>query len=164
MPSVKPTQPKKVLEALSAPDTAFEGAIRGMVGYNLKRAYMVLHTAVQAAAAPFDLRVSTISCLSVIVRNPGITPSVLAERLKIERSNLVVILDDLETRDLICRKQMKTDRRRYELTVTVRGRRLHDLAAAAIREAEAERLRGLSAEEQTLLIDLLNKIETSAVE
>ncbi|KAA5606620.1 MarR family transcriptional regulator [Roseospira marina] len=148
----------------SSPDTVFEGAIRGMVGYNLKRAYIVLHAAARAAAEDFGLRVPTFSCLSVIVRNPGITPSALAEHLKIERPNLVVIVDELETRELIRRTQMKTDRRRYELTVTVRGRRLHDQAAEAIRDAEAQCLQGLGAEDQARLIDLLNKIENAMTE
>jgi hypothetical protein len=30
-----------------------------------------------------------------------------------ERSNIVVIIDELETRELISRRQSKTDRRRY---------------------------------------------------
>ncbi|EPX85460.1 MarR family winged helix-turn-helix transcriptional regulator [Salipiger mucosus] len=138
-----------------------EGAVREMAGYNLKRAYIVLHSAAQEAAAEFDLRIPTFSCLSVIVRNPEITPSKLAEMLRIERSNTVVIVDELETRELVSRKRMKTDRRRYALSATVRGRHLHDQAAEAIAQAEATCLTRLSDDEQALLVEMLNRIEGS---
>ena len=155
MPPSKPN----TTNATTAP--VDEGAVRGLMGYNVKRAYIVLHSAAQQAAAAFDLRIPTFSCLSVIVRNPGITPSALAELLKIERSNLVVMVDELETRELVSRTQMKTDRRRFELKATVRGRRLHDKAAEAIAAAEAACLTALQDDEQQLLLALLNRIEGS---
>ena len=136
--------------------------LRQFVGYNVKRAYMVLQPATQAALADLDLRIPSFSSLAVIVRNPGIAPSVLAEHLKIERSNLVVIIDELETRELISRTQMKTDRRRYALTATMRGRQLHDKAIAALHRAEDRQLGRLTAEERAQLVALLNKIETTA--
>ncbi|WP_232829439.1 MarR family winged helix-turn-helix transcriptional regulator [Tropicimonas sp. IMCC34043] len=141
-----------------------EGTIREFLGYNLKRAYMVLNPATQAALAELDLRIPSFSCLSVILANPGIAPSALAAQLSMERSNIVVILDELETRNLISRAQMKTDRRRYSLTATVRGRRLHDKAVEAIHRAESHLLRGLSADERQLLVRLVNRIETTTTD
>ncbi len=138
--------------------------LRQFVGYNVKRTYMVMQPASQAALAELDLRIPSFSSLAVIVRNPGIAPSVLAEHLKIERSNLVVIIDELETRDLISRAQMKTDRRRYALTATIRGRQLHDRAIAALHHAEERQLAGLSAAERAQLVALLNKIEATAAD
>ena len=148
-------------DTTAARDHVDEGVVRGLMGYNVKRAYLVLHSAARQAAAEFDLRIPTFSCLSVIVRNPGISPSALAELLKIERSNLVVMVDELETRELVSRTQMKSDRRRFELTATVRGRRLHDKAVEAIAAAEAACLTALEDEEQRLLLTLLNRIEGS---
>lgn len=141
-----------------------EGAVREFVGYNLKRAYMVLYPAAQAAVAELDLRIPTFSGLSVIVRNPGIAPSELAERLSMERSNIVVVIDELETRDLVVRTKSKTDRRRFALTATMRGKRLHDKAVAAIRRSEERLLQRLTAEEQAKLVELLNKIEAASTD
>ena len=61
-----------------------------------------------------------------------------------ERSNIVVIMDELETRDPISRALSKTDRRRVAPTATVRGRRLHDTAVAGVRRNEARLLGGLT--------------------
>lgn len=138
--------------------------LRQFVGYNVKRAYMVMQPATQDALAALDLRIPTFSCLSIIVRNPGIAPSVLAEQMKIERSNIVVIIDELETRELVIRTQMKTDRRRYALTATMRGRALHDKAVSAIHRAEDRQLSRLTLDERTQLVALLNRIETTTTE
>ena len=56
----------------------------------------------------------------------------------------------------------KTDRRRYALTATMRGRQLHDKAIAALHRAEDRQLGRLTAEERAQLVALLNKIETTA--
>lgn len=154
--------PARPEESEETADSLDEGAVRNLVGYNLKRAYIAIHTPAQAAVAALDLRIPTFSCLSVIVQNPGITPSVLAETLKMERSNIVVVIDELESRDLVSRTQMKTDRRRYQLRATVRGRRLHDRAVEAIGQAEDRLLLALDDGERTQLLALLKKIEAAA--
>lgn len=153
--------PKGKIETAETPELAEDGAVRDLFGYRLKRAYMVLHPLAQTGLADLGLRVLSFSCLSVIVRNPGIAPSALAEQLKMERSNIVVVLDELETLELISRTQQKTDRRRYALNATVRGRRLHDKAAETLRRNEARLLQGLSFEEQDQLAALLAKIEAA---
>jgi DNA-binding MarR family transcriptional regulator len=142
-------------------DEAGDGALRELVGYNLKRAYLVLSSDAQAVLGELGLRILSFSCLSVITRNPGIAPSALAERLKMERSNLVVVIDELETRELVSRTQSKTDRRRFALNATVRGRRLHDTAVEALHRSEARLLARLSREEQALLVSMMRRIEAA---
>jgi DNA-binding MarR family transcriptional regulator len=137
--------------------------LRGFVGYNLKRAYMVVQPAVQAALAPLELRILSFASLSMIVDNPGITPSRLAELLAMERSNVVGVIDELEARELVRRNRLETDRRRFALTATTRGRRLRDRAAVEIGKTEDCLLSRLDAGEQAQLVRLLNKIETEAV-
>lgn len=149
-------------EQSNEPDSLNEGSVREFVGYAVKRAYLVLHPLAQSGAEEVGLRIPSFSCLSVIVANPGIAPSVLAEQLKMARPNVVVIIDELEQSDLISRTQMKTDRRRQALSATVRGRRLHDKAVAAIHRSEGRLLQRLNSEEQEQLIALLNKIEVAA--
>jgi DNA-binding MarR family transcriptional regulator len=140
-------------------DGDVDAVMREFVGYNLKRAYIVLHQAATRALEEHDLRVRSFSALSLIVGNPGVSPSELADMLQMERSNLVLIVDELDTRDLISRTRMKSDRRRYALNATLRGRRLHEKAAAAIRRADERPLLRLTAEDRAQLVNLLSKIE-----
>ncbi len=141
-----------------------EGAVRETVGYNLKRAYMVLQPLAQSGLSKHGLRVPSFTALSVIIQNPDIAPSVLAELLRMERSNIVVVIDELETLDLVSRTQSTTDRRRIALSATLLGTQLHKKAQASIQEAENKILHLLSAEEQTKLVELLGKIEAAALD
>lgn len=129
-----------------------------LIGYRLKRAYMRVQPATQKALAEEDLRVISFSCLSAIVDNPGIVQFELADALQIERSNLVVVIDELESRELISRERVPTDRRRYALTATLRGRRLRDSAARKAADAEQEFFSALTEDEQEALRALLERI------
>lgn len=122
-----------------------DAGLRRFLGYHLKRAQTVMMADMNATIRPIGLRMITYSALSVVVGNPGIRQSDLALVLAVERPNLVVILDDLETRGLIARDRVPTDRRAYALTPTTRGRRAHERATAAVAAHEARMLAGLPA-------------------
>ena len=129
-----------------------------LVGYNLKRSYLVVRNAAQEVLEPMGLKVVSMTALSLIVDNPGIAPSQIADTLQMERPNIVVIIDELETRQLISRARSKLDRRRFALTATVRGRRLRDQASASVAKAEYAALGELSDTEIAQLLDLLRRI------
>lgn len=160
------SQPEKALEEGTQPQedagTASDEAMRDFVGYSLKRAYMGAHRNATEALEPFDLRVRSFSALTLIVANPGIPPSRLAEILQIERSNLVVIIDELETRELISRSRDPQDRRRFALHATLCGRQLQEKAAAAKSARQEEIISRLSAGEYEMLKSLLRRIEEGA--
>lgn len=150
------------LTAANAPEGAAgleiqDQIARDLLGYNLKRSYLIVRNAAQSVLEPLGLRVVSMTALSLIVDNPGIAPSQIADALQMERPNIVVIIDDLETRQLISRARSKSDRRRFALTATVRGRRLRDQATKAV--AEAERA-SLSDADIATLMELLRRIQT----
>ncbi len=130
-----------------------------LIGYRLKRAYMQIQPEAQRVLAEDDLRVVSFSCLSIIADNTGIVQSELADALQMERSNLVVIIDELEQRGLITRKKVPTDRRRYALTATLRGRRLRDRAAEKVRTAEDEIIGRLDDKDRAHLRAVLERLE-----
>lgn len=133
--------------------------LRGFAGYALKRAFNVIQADVNATLAPFELRMVTFSALMVIRDTPGLRQSHLAGALSIERPNLVLILDELERAELIERTRSTEDRRAFELTVTLKGRRLCDRAECAVREHDARMVAGLSEEERAALHSALRLIE-----
>jgi DNA-binding MarR family transcriptional regulator len=152
------TQIEKVRDNDPVQDASDE-AMRGFIGYSLKRAYLVIHHAATGALEEFGLKVRSFSALSLIVTNPGVTPSRLAEMLRIERSNVVLLIDELETRELISRTRDGSDRRRYALNPTLRGQHLQEKAARAVGNAENRLASRLTAAEQTQLAALLHRLE-----
>ena len=79
---------------------AGDATLRNFVGYRMKRAFNVVQADLTKTLKPFDLRMLTYTALVLIVDNPGLRQSQLADAMDIERPNLVVLIDELERRDL----------------------------------------------------------------
>ncbi|MCA8869334.1 MAG: MarR family transcriptional regulator [Rhodobacteraceae bacterium] len=133
----------------------------GLVGYNMKRAYMRIYQDFSQELLAFDLRQRTFSVLSLVIENPGISQSDIARSLGIERSGTVVIVDELEQRDLIRRSAVKGDKRAYALRVTAAGRKLYALALKKVAAHEERMLENLTAAERVQLNQLLQRIHLS---
>ena len=128
------------------------------IGYHIKRAFNVVQTDLNQALKPLGLRMVTYSALVLIVDNPGLRQSQLAEALDIERANLVVIVDELEGRDLITRDRVPTDRRAYALNPTLAGRRLYERALEVVRGHERRMLNGMDEETKQAVIRAMSRI------
>lgn len=140
------------------PDGLNDSSLRQFVGYNLRRAWLAMQDERKQILADLCLRTVSFSALTVIVDNPDIIQSRLAEALKMERSNIVVVIDELERLGLITRGRSAQDRRVHALRATREGRRLRDAAMAALREHEDRMTARLSDAERGLLIDMLQRI------
>ena len=128
------------------------------IGYNLKRAYMIVLNDFRRSLGEGGLSPRLFSALSLVVQFPNITQSGLSRVLGIERSGLVALIDDLEARGYLERTHVPGDRRVQALVPTASGRRALEDALAAVRAHEASLLSVLSAEEKDTLVALLKKI------
>ncbi|UUX48958.1 MarR family transcriptional regulator [Nisaea acidiphila] len=129
-----------------ADEEVSDSALERFLGYRMKRAFNVVQADLAETLKPFDLRMTSYTALVLIMENPGLNQSQLAAVMDIERPNLVVIVDELERRDLIVRDRLETDRRTYALSVTLAGRRLCETAMKAVEGHEARLLGRLSPE------------------
>lgn len=136
--------------------------LRQFIGYNMKRAYLVIDADLRPTIEALGLRPATFSALAIIIDNPDITQTMLGQALHIERSGVVLIVDELEGADLISRNKVEGDRRSYALRATLAGRKLWAAALKRVQDHDNRVLARLSAEERTLLKDLLNRIEAAA--
>lgn len=138
--------------------TLSEGGLEGLVGYNLKRAYMIVQADFRAALGADGLSPRAFSALALVVAHPDITQSDLARLLGVERSGLVAIVDELEGRGYIARASVPGDRRVQALVPSARGRTAHAEALATAQRHERTLLADLSDAERATLIDLLRRI------
>lgn len=95
-----------------------------LVGYNLRRAHAVQRQRFADAFKPEGIRPVQLSMLGLIHNNPGVTPSDLGRVLDIRRTNVVPLIDELQERGLVERKQSPTDGRVRVLALTRKGERL----------------------------------------
>tara|TARA_E500000318_G_scaffold93358_1_gene92415 strand:- start:589 stop:1068 length:480 start_codon:yes stop_codon:yes gene_type:complete len=136
-----------------------DSPLRGFVGYNLKRAYMSIHSDFVASLTHIDLKPTTFSALAIINENPDISQTDLARALAMERSNIVVMVDELQTRGLIVRNKVPTDRRVYALRTTAKGIELFAEASRAVQRHEEKLLEDFNPEERDLLVRMLIRIQ-----
>ncbi|WP_428688314.1 MarR family winged helix-turn-helix transcriptional regulator [Roseibium sp.] len=153
----------------TAPDVSPESGIasvsdrtlRSLHGYQMKRTFNVIQSDLARTLKPFDLRMLTFTALVLIIDNPGLRQSQLAEAMDIERPNLVVIVDELERRDLIIRDRLPNDRRAYALKATLAGRHLCEKAVAAVTAHEKLLLKGISPDALEVAVKVMQMIEAN---
>jgi DNA-binding MarR family transcriptional regulator len=97
-------------------------------------------------------------CLAVIVAEGPLSQHELGARLRVDRTTIVALVDELERRGFLARRRNPTDRRAYALEATAPGRRWLERTEAQLAEAEERILAPLEAEEREQLIALLQKL------
>jgi DNA-binding MarR family transcriptional regulator len=96
--------------------------------------------------------------LRILNSTPAITQQRLAVTLGMVPSRLVVLVDEMEQRGLIERRENPDDRRRYALHITEKGRSTLETIGRIAREHSHALLAALSDDEQRQLAALLQRI------
>jgi DNA-binding MarR family transcriptional regulator len=96
--------------------------------------------------------------LRILSAKAGITQQALATTLGIVASRLVVLIDEMEQRGLIERRQNPEDRRSHALYVTENGRSALEAVGRIAREHSQALLAAISDDERQQLASLLQRI------
>jgi len=96
--------------------------------------------------------------LRILNLTPAITQQTLATTLGMVPSRLVVLVDEMESRGLIERRENPDDRRRYALHITEKGRSTLEEIGRISREHSKTLLAAISEDEQRQLATLLQRI------
>lgn len=139
-----------------------DSRLTDFIGYAMKRALSIVQADLSRVLSEFGLRAVSFSALSIIVGQPGLTQTELADALQIERSNLVALIDELAGRNLIIRAPVAQDRRRHALMPTAEGKTLATAARTAVEAHERAMFACLTASEQAELKRLLTKFRQAA--
>lgn len=129
-----------------------------LVGYNARRAALVIIAEFMERMAVYELRTVDFSVLSLITHNPGITSKQLCNTLGIQAPNLVSMVNALEQRELIKRLPHPNDGRAMGLHLTELGEQTVRRAEKTAAELERDVTAKLSPQERKTLLTLLKKI------
>ena len=136
-----------------AHDRAAPLVLAGYTSYLLRRAFTQLSRANSSGAQPRDYVV-----LGVLAEDNACSQQDLAERLGINRTIMVKLIDRLEAADYVARKRNPEDRRSYGLSVTEAGRKAMQDMAPALAQHEQRFTSALRVREQQRLNSLLRKL------
>lgn len=93
----------------------------GPIGRLIKTSYITLRREVEELLRPLGLTHTQWSALSVIRHYPGITPSQLEPILMIERPSVTSLMNGLESKGFIFRKDHPSDGRSKQIYLTGAG-------------------------------------------
>lgn len=141
------------------PDQAIEyGILPGLIGFHLRFAALAVFRDFTAHLSHLGITQHQHGVMEIIALNPGATPAVIADALGTDRPTLAEIIDKLEERKLVQRRQSLVDGRRRELFLSDAGKALLDRANALIEEHEARIVAGMKRSEIDRLLALLRRL------
>ena len=135
--------------------TLHPGPLERLLGYRLRLAQQAVFA--DFAASIGGITPGRVGVLALVDANPGITQSRLAEAVRRDRSTLVGVLDELETRGLVERRRGE-DRRTNGLWLTPAGRRFLARTLRSIALHERRIAARLTRVERAELLRLLGKL------
>jgi DNA-binding MarR family transcriptional regulator len=136
---------------------------RGLFGPLLELIARRVRAEVESELANFNLRPRHVIALTVLDVLGEPSQSALAESLRIDRTNLVGLLNELEAAHLIERRRSGEDRRRHIVALTAVGARRLDEIQDGLAEAEGRVFASLDSEQQATLYALLEQAAADAV-
>jgi DNA-binding MarR family transcriptional regulator len=130
------------------------------LGYLLKHAQLRMAELTAAALAPYVINGRELAVLLVLSDGPPASQHQAAQRLAIDRTTMVAMLDTLEGKGLVSRHPDADDRRRNVVELTDAGRDILQRAVKASDDAERALLAPLSSRAAQQLRDSLQAIVT----
>jgi len=103
------------------------------------------------------MRVKEFASLAILREHSPITQQELGDILFVDANNLVLLLNELESREFALRRRDPADRRRHLVEITDEGIRALDAAEKGIESVEDDVFAPLSASERAELHELLAK-------
>jgi DNA-binding MarR family transcriptional regulator len=132
------------------------------IGYAIRRAQMRVYEELLTVLADLDMTPTRYTVMLLVRENPGIRAVDLARILGVARSRMVKLIGDLESRGLISRETLPSDRRNRVLEMTAQGEQRLNQSEQVVERLEAQLTDGLSAEDRERLLGLLWRIALPA--
>lgn len=128
------------------------------LGFLLARASAAAQVAGNEALAAHGLKVRSYSVLALAVTGGRPSQRELAAFLRLDPSQVVALIDDLERRGLVTREPDPRDRRANVLAATLEGRKVYRRALADVESGERRAHAALSSADRAELARLLRAL------
>jgi DNA-binding MarR family transcriptional regulator len=126
--------------------------------------FLLYRNAISASALademlrPVGLTARAVGILTLVVEREPMTQRALGTSIGVDRSTMVLLLDDLESKGLIARVRHPGDRRAFLIEPTAAGRSAQKRALELLDECEERYLAVLNQREQDQLRKLLARL------
>ena len=156
-----PKHPKETVAITTPHVTGDEdiGEIRNIVGFHIRLAHGAVYRHFTETFADLELTQKQVSALWLIDDHPDIAQTGLAQRMRMDRATTMAIVNRLEAKDYLVRRQSRSDGRKQAHNLTDRGRKALAAAKRAIQQHEDWLKSRFTEKEVAKLIELVSRIE-----
>lgn len=151
-------QGRPPLSAARAKTAPLPRSLSIWTGYLLNRAAQQCRDYFDALMEPFGIKGRHFTVLALLAEEPGLAQIEMSERLGIDRNTMVLLLNDLESRQFVERRRDPRDRRAHVVTLTEAGKTMLATGTALAQRTNEEVFAPLSPEERTQLRTLLSRL------
>jgi DNA-binding MarR family transcriptional regulator len=137
---------------------ALPATLAASTGFLLSKAAQRALGEVEAALQPLGIRTRHYGALAALAEAGPLSQQRLGEWLRVDRTTMVALVDDLERLGLATRQRLPNDRRAYALELSSAGKRTLSRARRAIASAEDATLAILEPAERKQLHNLLQRL------
>jgi DNA-binding MarR family transcriptional regulator len=128
------------------------------LSFLLKRTSALLDQAIERELARLNINGREFGVLTLIDAEGPASQQRLAERIGVDRTTMVALIDALEEKRLVHRRRNPSDRRAYQLEATAAGRKTLADALKAVELGEQQALASLNDSESATLKQALQRL------
>ncbi len=130
-------------------------------GFLLTDAAHLLRKLIDRRLQPLGLSRAQWSILAILSNQDGLSQSQISDELEIEKSTAGRLIDQVEKSGWIERRPIPGDRRLWGIHLTDRAQQLITEVESVVLNTRAEMLRGLSAQQQQHLSEMLQTVKSN---
>jgi DNA-binding MarR family transcriptional regulator len=134
--------------------------LQDLIGYGIRRAQLAVFQSFKEAMGDLAVTTAQFSVVRVVHDNPGLNQTSLANALGVETPRMVLILDDLEARDLVVRVASTMDRRSRAIYLTDEGNRMLGLLEERTEAHNRDLIERLRGDDWEVLARMLRNLAT----
>lgn len=127
-------------------------------GYLLNRAAIRIRQMTEEALTPLNILAKHYGLMAVVKTHGPMTQQAICEILKVDRTTMVLLIDDAEDKDIVVRNPHPTDRRCHLLSLSENGLKVYKEANRIVKKVEDEFFNTLAGAEKEQLIALLGRL------
>jgi DNA-binding MarR family transcriptional regulator len=128
------------------------------IGFMLRLAMAEVLRDFAQAIEEFKLRPAEYACLLVVAAEPGLNQQRIGRILSVKHSNLVAIINTLESRGFIDRARPTRDRRTNFIYLTKSGAQFLERLESAVKQHNQRLLKAIGRRNLTILLGSLNQL------
>ena len=127
--------------------------------YTITDTQKLLSKIMLRTAAKENMTTQQMSVLRILSRKGSVQMNWLCQELSVTPPNITSLIDRLENKGLVKRTEDRNDRRKTEIQLTQKGKKLYETVTGRYTEYIQESFSSLTPEEQKKLSQLLGKLE-----